>query len=277
MKKYLITGGTGYLGMELIARLVGEGKTDLVVVARNEGKLMDLKERFPTIEIIAGDIADEWIVKRAMRGVAGVYHCSAFKHVGMAETQSFECIHSNIGGSVGVLRESLITRPEFVIGISTDKVAQVSGIYGATKLCMEALFREAERVNPDTKYRIVRYGNIIKSTGSLLTKWEEKMRTGQEITITDSSMTRFFWTVGQAVEAIYECLEKATSAKPWISKMKGISLGNVLKACQSVWGTGSRVTAIGIQPGENMHETIDGIIYSNEVEQYSVEEFAELL
>jgi FlaA1/EpsC-like NDP-sugar epimerase len=275
--RYLITGGTGCLGRALIKRLVSQGFTNLVVVARNEGNLIALREEYPTVEIITGDISDSWVVVKAMKNVAGVFHAAAFKHVGMAEEQSFQCIQSNVVGSMKLLAESFLTVPDFVLGISTDKVAQVSGIYGATKLCMEALFREAHYMNPGTKYRTVRYGNIIKSTGSFLTKWEDKMKRGEAIFITDPDMTRFFWSVDEAVDAIFDCLLNAPDASPWISRMKGIRLGEALKACQKVWGSASPVHTIGRQPGENMHETIDGKVYSNEVEQFTVEEFAALL
>lgn len=276
-KKYLITGGAGFLGQSLIDRLWKQNIRNLRVVGRNEGALMKLQERFHSVEIVPGDIADAWIAKKAMQGVAGVFHAAAFKHVGLAEEQSFQCVSSNVIGSLNILRESYQTRPDFVIGISTDKVAQVSGIYGATKLCMEALFREAESVNHATKYRIVRYGNIIKSTGSFLTKWEDKMRKGKEIIITDPEMTRFFWSVEEAVDAVFECLEKSPNATPWISKMKAISLRDALAACQKAWGSSSPIKMVGRQPGENLHETIDGKTFSNEVEQFSVEEFAKFL
>jgi len=263
--RYAITGGTGCLGRALIKRLTLEGYMNLTVLARNEGSLIALKERYPNISIITGDISDPWAVTKAMQGIDGVFHGAAFKHVGMAEQQPWQCIQSNVIGSMNIVEESLQTHPDFVIGISTDKVAQVSGIYGATKLCMEALLREAESINGATAYRTVRYGNIIKSTGSFLTKWEDRMRKGEEITLTDPDMTRFFWSVDEAVEAIFDCLKNAPDSKPWISKMKGIRLGDALKACQKVWGDTSPVKVIGRK------------VFSNEVEQFTIDEFASFL
>jgi len=277
--KYLILGGSGFLGTLLVERLY-EGN-ELTVVARNEGKLIALKEQFPNIKIIAGDIADTWTVASAFLDKPdGCFLLSAFKHVGMAEKEVMQCVKSNVIGTLKVLRASMEYKPEFVILTSTDKAAQVAGVYGATKLIDEKLFEEAERLNPDTKYRVVRYGNVIKSTGSFLTKWEPKIKAGEEIILTDPTSTRFFWSREEAVKLIFDCLEKAPDAKPWIPKMKAISIGKALKACMNKWavkGKESPIRVIGLQEGENLHETMGGGVFSNEVDQYTVEEFEKFL
>ena len=83
---------------------------------------------------MTGDISDKFEVKQAMAGIDGVFHLAASKHVGLAEKQVRECIKTNTIGSMNILEESLETLPEFVLSISTDKAAQVAGVYGATKL-----------------------------------------------------------------------------------------------------------------------------------------------
>ncbi len=272
--KYLILGGTGFLGEKLVERLKDE---DVTVVARNEGKLIALKEKFPNINIIPGDIADSWTVASAFSTKPdGCFVLSAFKHVGMAEKEVMQCVKSNVVGTLKVLRASMEHKPKFVIITSTDKAAQVAGVYGATKLIDEKLFEEAERLNPDTKYRVVRYGNVIKSTGSFLTKWEDKMKNGEEVILTDPTATRFFWSRDEAVDLIFQCLEKSPDSKPWVPKMKAISMGKALEACQNKWGE-CPVKIIGLQEGENLHETMGGGVFSNEVEQYTVEEFEKFL
>lgn len=273
--KYLIFGGTGFLGEKLVERLKNE---DVTVVARNEGKLIALREKFPNINIIPGDISDSWTVASAfLTKPDGVFLLSAFKHVGMAEKEVMQCVKSNVVGTLKVLESSLHFKPKFVVLTSTDKAAQVAGVYGATKLIDEKLFEEAERLNPETKYRVVRYGNVIKSTGSFLTKWEDKMKKGEEIILTDPNATRFFWSREEAVNLIFECLEKAEDARPWTPSMKAISMGDALKACQNKWGDKSPVKIIGLQEGENLHETMGGGVFSNQVEQYTVADFEKFL
>jgi UDP-N-acetylglucosamine 4,6-dehydratase/5-epimerase len=268
----LVTGGSGYLGEALIPKL--EGK--IRVVARNEGKLVALKQKFPDIEIFTGDIADMWTVKRVMRGVDKVYHLAAMKSVDIAERQPFECIQTNINGTLNLLTESLNTKPELFLMISTDKAAQVTGVYGATKFLGERLMKEAEMANPFTRYRIVRYGNVLYSTGSVLCKWRDAMIKGDGVKITKPEMTRFFWTKDQAVDLIFDCIGNAEDATPYVPEMKSMRMGDLLEAMMKKYGK-VKCEVIGNRGGENLHETIDGKVFSNEVEQFSIDEIKELI
>ena len=170
---------------------------------------------------------------------------------------------------------------EFVIGISTDKAAQVAGVYGASKLLMERLFKQFEQLNPNTDYRIVRYGNVLYSTGSVLCKWRDLISEGKDLIVTEPEATRFFWTVDQAIDLIYNCLENCADSTPYVPTMKGMSIGNLLEALIQKYapaGSKPNVKVIGLQPGENKHEKIlENGPYSNEVEQYTIEEIKDLI
>lgn len=266
--KQIVFGASGFLGTELVSMLEG----DVLAVARNEGNLIALKERFPNIEIMTGDIAESWVVKKAMQGADEVYLLSAMKHVGMAEIDTHSCIKTNVIGAMNVIEESIVTRPKVLMFISTDKAAQPSGVYGCSKKICERLMAEAERINLDTKYRIVRYGNVWGSTGSMITKWKPKMQRGEEIILTDPEASRFFWTVEEAVDLIFECIEKAVDSTPFVPKMKAVKMGTVVEACQEVYGK-CPVKIIGLQPGENKVETTDGVTFSDQCEQFTKEEF----
>jgi UDP-N-acetylglucosamine 4,6-dehydratase/UDP-glucose 4-epimerase len=279
-KLYLITGGSGFLGVPLCERVLNLGGK-VRVLARDEGKLVELKQKYPEIETLTGDISDRFEVKQAMKDVDGVFHLAASKHVGIAEKQVRECVKSNTIGSLHILDESLETKPDFVLGVSTDKAAQVAGVYGATKLLMERLFGQFERLNDSTKYRIVRYGNVLYSTGSVLCKWKDLLKEGKEVIITDSEATRFFWTVNQAVDLIFDCLETADNYEPHITKMKSMEMGDLLKAMAKKYlpeGSELRVKSIGLQPGENKHEIITSEgLDSSKSERFSVDEIMELI
>jgi len=281
-KKYLITGGAGFLGGELIERILQQGG-EVITVSRNEGKLIELKSKYKDskLEIHTGDICDEFTLPRLMRGITGVFHLAAFKHVGLAETQGRECIKSNVIGSMNVLEQAVKNDVEFVIGISTDKAAQVSGTYGATKYLMERMFTQFEQDYPQTKFRIVRYGNVLYSTGSVLCIWKDKLQNGEEIIVTDPEATRYFWTLNQAVDLIFDCMENATTSHFHFPSMKSMSMGNLLDAMAEKYlpeGQELKVKTIGLQIGENLHEKIseDGL-YSNEAEQFTIEEIKELI
>lgn len=267
----LITGATGFLGKALIKKLYGTDK--IRVISRNEGKLIELKEQYPKIEIITGDIADPVMAEIATKGVNKIYHLAAFKHVGLAETIPYECINSNMIGTLNLLKNF---RGELFVAISTDKAAQVVGVYGATKFLMERLIQQFEELRPYTKYRVVRYGNVLYSTGSVLCKWKDAMQKGLRIKITDPNATRFFWTIDQAIEHIFECIDKAPDSKPYIPEMKAMSIGKLMEAMMDKYGK-VPIKVIGLGQGENKHETMNGKLYSNQVEQYTVEEIKELI
>ena len=274
--KYVIFGVTGFLGERLAEFLLKKG-LHVVGVARNEGKLVALKEQFPKLEIITGDIADKWIVKKAMKDAYGVFLLSGYKHVGLAEQDVFQCVHTNVTGVVNVLEESMETLPEFVVFTSTDKAAQIAGVYGSTKKIGEKLFEEAEGMNQKTKYRVVRYGNVWASTSSFITKWIPKMRKGEEIILTDSEATRFFWKRDDAINLILQCLAESKDALPWVPEMKSMRMGDIVTACHEIFGD-FPVKEIGLQKGENKHETMGVVdnngklVYSNDCEFYTIEE-----
>lgn len=272
--RIVIFGASGYLGTALVDRLVSIGKKNIVAVARNESQLVSLKEKYSCIEIIVGDIADRWIVKKAMRDADECYLLSALKHVGLAEIEVKSCINTNIIGAMNVIDESLITKPDLLMFVSTDKASQPMGVYGCSKKIGEKLVEEAERINLYTKYFSVRYGNVWNSAGSIATKWKPKMMRGEEVILTDPEASRFFFTVSEAVDLIFECIETQNSSKPFVAKMKAVKMQIVLEACIETWGI-CPVKTIGLQPGENKVETMDGVTFSDQVEQFTKQEFKE--
>ncbi len=275
--KTLIMGGSGFLGQALVERLISMGRKNITSMSRNEGEAVKLKQKFPQVQIIIGDICNPWDVKRAMHSADEVYLLSAMKHVGLAEAQVQACVNTNILGTMNVINESLITMPKVLVFISSDKAAQPNGVYGCLKKIGEKLLDEAEKNNPYTKYRVVRYGNVLFSTGSVLCKWKEKMLAGQEVTVTDQESTRFYWPVSDAVDLIFTCVDLAVDSHPFITGMKSMRLGDLLSAMMRKYGT-VPIKTIGLQPGENMHEVIaEGIPDSYNSERYTQEEILKLI
>jgi len=280
-KLALVTGGTGFLGKILIERLIHDGYR-IRVVARNEGKLMELKTQFNNIEIIPGDISNRLTALQACKDVHCIFHLAAFKHVRMAEDYAIECINTNVIGTINILEESM-NNPllEFVIGISTDKVAKVNGTYGASKYLMESVFKQFEVINPKVQYRLVRYGNVLYSTGSVLCIWKEKLQKGEEVIVTDKSATRFYWQIDEAIELIFNCLKNSVNCQPYLPEMKSMYLGDILTAMSRKYllsGAELKVKEIGLQIGENMHEALimNGPT-SEYAEKYTVDEIYELI
>lgn len=278
-KLYLVTGGGGFLGKPLVNDIL-EKSGRVRVIGRDEGTLVSLKEHHPSIEIYPGDVSDKFDVQQAMKDVAGVFHLAASKHIGLAEKFVRETIKTNTIGSLNIYEQSLYQDLDFILAISTDKAAQVSGVYGATKMLMERLSKQFQELNPNCEYRMVRYGNVLYSTGSVLCKWKDLIEQGKEVIVTEPKATRFFWTVEQALDLIYDCMEKSVDTTPYCPNMKSMSVGNLLTAMVEKYSNGVDIPIkiIGLQDGENLHEKVlDDGPYSNEVEEFTIEEIKELI
>jgi UDP-N-acetylglucosamine 4,6-dehydratase len=277
----LITGGSGFLGTKLIEQLLLLNYK-VRIVARNESNLLMVQNKYKEIEIIPGDICNEVTAIQACKGVNCIFHLAAFKHVRLAETYASECINTNVVGTMNILKQTLNnSNIEFIIGISTDKVAKVNGTYGASKYLMESLFKQYEQINKNVKYRLVRYGNVLYSSGSVLPIWRDKLLKGEEITITDKRITRFYWTIDEAIDLIFNCLNNANSCEPYLPTMKSMFLGDLLDAMVKKYlppGKELIIKEIGIQPGENFHEYLltDGFS-SNDVEKYTIDEIYKMI
>lgn len=278
-KQILITGGSGFLAQALVSRILSTSRPGLItLVGRDESKLMETQSKFTPIvtKIMAGDIANRGFVDRIMRQKEQVFHLAGFKYLPLAEEQSQECIETNVMGSKNILDASMYTNPEFVIGISTDKAYNPSSCYGMTKRLMEYLFAQYERDKGDlrTQYRIARYGNVLGSTGSVIPVWRRAIEKGEPIKITDPDMTRFYFTVEDAVDTIFQCLEQQTDAAPYIPKMKAVRLGDLADALA---GSDYPKEIIGNRGNEKMNEGMADGNTSDVAEKYTIDEIKSVI
>lgn len=268
--KYLITGGTGTIGRGLVTKLLHDGFTGLSILARNEGKIIEMED-YP-IKVITGDIADPCVCDRACLGIDGIIHLAAFKHVRLAEDNVYACVKTNITGLVNMLNQTVKHKPKFFLFATTDKALNIKGVYSATKYLGEKLVQEYAKFNPATEYKTVRFGNVGNSTGSFLDKWQHVRLTGDKIVLMDPKATRFLSTVEEAVEEIKDCIGIGKHIK---RKIKAISIGKALEAFHDKYGKGP-VKVVGLQKCENLHEKLGKNLVSNKVKQYTKEEFTEL-
>jgi UDP-N-acetylglucosamine 4,6-dehydratase/UDP-glucose 4-epimerase len=205
---------------------------------------------------------------------------AAFKYVGLAEKQPRECIYSNIVGTLNILNIAVEQKLEFVVATSTSASVQSSTVYGTTKMLMEKLFNQYQVENPNQKFRIVRLGNILYSTGSVSYKWREAINKGEDIIISNGESTRFFMSINEAVDSIFNCIDTMDSS-PYISTIKSMSLDNLLAAMiikHSPKNSSINIVTSVLREGENTHEKLNEAgPYSNEVEQYTVEEILEII
>ena len=281
-KTYVVTGGYGFLGSSLIADIIARGGI-VRTIGKNVDKLNELKNLYGnSIEIFVGDIKNvEDVVPLITKEVNGVFHIAAFKYVGEAEKRVIECINSNIIGTMNILEISARCGVGFVMGVTGAAAVRVSGTYGATKMLTEKLSFHYQKEYPSTKFRILRYGNILYSTGSVLCKWKDSIIRGETITITDGGATRFFSTIDEAVQLIYDCIEKSVDFKPYVPQLKAISIDALLMAMLLKYkpiDIEVKINKIGMQIGENKHERVNETgADSSECEKFTLEEILKII
>jgi UDP-N-acetylglucosamine 4,6-dehydratase/5-epimerase len=279
LKKVAVTGATGYIAESLIRRLLAEGYK-INAIARNESKLVSLKEKFWQLSIFPCPVEDYCLMKKAVQGCEGIFHLASQKDVLLSSEHTLKTVQTNITGTMNVLRLSLEnTEIRYVLTISSDKAVKVSSVYGATKFLVENLFREYEQINPaNCKYRVLRIGNVMYSTSSVLPRWKKALLNNEEIVLTEPKATRFFWTRDEVADQVFECLEKAPDASPYLPAMKSITMGELLDVMISKYGNGkNNIKITGLQPGENLHEFIARDKSSFDAERWTKEELYKIL
>ena len=199
-RSILITGGTGSLGNELISVLLRCSKPRrILILSRDEYKQYLLAEKFKNhaqvLRFFLGDVRDKDRLKRAFEGVDFVIHAAALKQVPSAEYNPFEFVKTNVMGAQNVIDAAIDTGVKRVVALSTDKAANPSNLYGATKLCSDRLFVAGNSYSGsrETRLSIVRYGNVVGSRGSVIPFFLERRKTGV-LPITHPEMTRFWIT-----------------------------------------------------------------------------------
>lgn len=278
---YCVTGGGGFIANHIIEKII---KKDAFVrtIGTNSNGLSLLKDKYDDkIEIINGNIKDlHKVTQLICDNVVGLFHLSAFKYVGLAEKQPRECIYSNIVGTLNILNVSVEKKIEFIVATSTAASVQSSTVYGTTKMLMEKLFNQYQTESPNQKFRIVRLGNILYSTGSVSYKWREAINKGEDIIISNGESTRFFMSIDNAIDSIFNCVDTVASS-PYIPIIKSMSLNNLLSAMlikHAPKNSDINIVTSVLREGENTHEKLnESGPYSNEVEQYTIEEILEII
>ena len=260
-KKFLITGGTGSLGIALTKRLLDLGAETIRILSRNESKQLIMESEIASdrVRFLIGDVRDLPRLEKALQGVDIVFHAAALKHVPVVEYNPFEAIKTNILGTQNIIDACLKENVETVIGVGTDKAVSPLSTYGATKLLMEKLFTTAQNYIDKKRYRTnflaLRYGNVLGSSGSVIPKFIQQIKSKEKITITNLNMTRFSLTMDEALDFILESINLGKGSEVFIPKLKAYSI-EVLKESlfELLENTGERI--ISSRPGEKMHEIL---------------------
>ncbi len=221
-KVILITGGAGSIGSSLTKFLLDYPVNSIRVFDNNEHALFKLSHSLndSRVKPLLGDILDKDRIDIAVLGSDIIIHTAALKNIEITEYNPIETIDVNVNGTINLIKSIIKNKPQIFINISTDKVAESSTLYGATKQLGERLTNWAGPHIHTTKFATVRLGNIIETRGNVFEVWNEQSKKNLPLTITDPKMKRYFFHMHEAVDFILQCMLQVNKGEIFVPKMK---------------------------------------------------------
>ena len=256
-KSLLVTGGTGSFGQKFVDHVLKAAPDldRLIVFSRDELKQHDMamRVRDPRVRFFIGDVRDLERLQRAFNAVDIVVHAAALKQVPACEYNPLEAVKTNVLGGANVINAAIDRGVKRVLALSTDKAVSPVNLYGATKLCAEKLFVQANSYSRygEPKFACVRYGNVVGSRGSVIPVFVAQ-KAGGTITVTDRRMTRFWLTLDHGVRFVWSCLAAMHGGEVFVPKIPSMSIVDLAKAL----APGCEIEVTGIRPGEKLHESL---------------------
>jgi len=268
-KSILITGGTGSFGNAFIPMTLEKfNPKQIVIYSRDEMKQWEMAQKFegdPRVKFVIGDVRDKEHLSRTLNGIDYVVHAAATKIVPTAEYNPFECVKTNINGATNLIDACIDRGVKGVVALSTDKASNPINLYGATKLASDKLFvaGNAYASNHETRFSVVRYGNVMGSRGSVIPFFIKLKKSG-ELPITDPNMTRFMISLEEGVELVWHAFNDMQGGEIYVKKIPSM---NILDIASAVSKEASH-RIIGIRPGEKIHEQMIGLEDADHTYEY---------
>lgn len=257
-KTILVTGGTGSFGKLFVKTALARTKARKVIVfSRDECKQYEMQMHYAghehenRVRFFIGDVRDYERLYRAFDGVDYVVHAAALKQVPAAEYNPFEAVKTNIHGAQNVIEAAINQGVKRIIALSTDKASSPINLYGATKLVSDKLFVSGNFYAgaKDTRFSVVRYGNVVGSRGSVVPFFKARAAMGV-LPITDERMTRFWITLPQGVQFVMDSFERMKGGEIFVPKISSMRITDLAKAM----APSAELKVVGIRPGEKLHE-----------------------
>ena len=265
-KTLLITGGTGSFGNAVLNRFLDTDIGEIRIFSRDEKKQDDMRHEYQVkypeasnkIKFYIGDVRDLQSVKNAMYGVDYIFHAAALKQVPSCEFFPIEAVKTNVLGTENVLTAAIEAGVKKVICLSTDKAAYPVNAMGTSKAMMEkVIVAKSRTVSPEkTSICCTRYGNVMCSRGSVIPLWIEQIKSGNPITVTEPSMTRFIMSLEEAVELVVFAFQNAESGDIMVQKAPACTIEVQAQAVKELFHSDDEIKVIGIRHGEKMYETL---------------------
>lgn len=263
-KTLLITGGTGSFGNAVLRRFLDSDAVQIRVFSRDELKQDEMRhfyeanypEQCEKIRYYIGNVKDMDSVRNAMHGVDYIFHAAALKQVPSCEFFPIEAVKTNIVGTENVLTAAIEEGVQSVICLSTDKAAYPVNAMGISKAMMEKVIVAKSRTTRHTKICCTRYGNVMYSRGSVLPLWIRQIKAGEQLTLTDPSMTRFIMSLDEAVDLVLFAFENGKSGDILVEKAAATTIDVLSKALMRLFDYEKEIKEIGIRHGEKTYETL---------------------
>lgn len=270
----MVTGAGGSIGSELCRQIAAAGPALLILIEFSEHNLFEITTYFaenyagipikPRIADIRDRIRMDNLVRDERPSI--IFHAAALKHVPMAEGNPLEAIKTNLIATVDLTEAALRHGVDMFVLVSTDKAVNPTSVMGATKRGAELFCQSMDADSVTTKFRVVRFGNVLGSAGSVVPHFQKQIASGGPVTVTDPEMTRYFMTVSEAVQLVLRAATHQIENPKLKSCVFILDMGQPVKivdlAKRLIQLAGFQpeieipITFTGLRPGEKLYEEL---------------------
>ena len=268
-KSILVTGAGGSIGSELCRQLARFGPQKLVLFEQSEFALYTLEQWFsvhmPDIALVslAGDVKDMARLAEVFEahGPQVVFHAAAYKHVPLMEIgNAWQAVRNNVLGTMLVAECASRFGAERFVLISTDKAVNPTNVMGATKRLAEMVCEALQRQEGATQFEMVRFGNVLGSTGSVIPKFQEQIARGGPVTVTHPEITRYFMSIPEAAQLVLQAAAMGQGGEIFVLDMgepvKIVDLAHKMIHLSGYSDSEIRIEFTGLRPGEKLYEEL---------------------
>lgn len=259
-KILMITGGTGSFGNTVLKRFLDTNVKEIRVFSRDEKKQEDMRIALGNdkVKFYIGDVRDYASVSQAMVGVDYIFHAAALKQVPSCEFYPMEAVKTNVIGTENVLNAAIANNVSRVVVLSTDKAVYPINAMGISKAMAEKLVVAKSRIIPETGPVIcsTRYGNVMASRGSVIPLFVKQLKDGDELTVTDPSMTRFLMSLDDSVDLVLHAFEHAEQGDIFVQKAPASTVADLAQALKELFSGDNAIKVIGTRHGEKLYESL---------------------
>ena len=278
-KRVLVTGAGGSIGSELCRQILASNPSRLVLLELAETALYKVERKLrrqarqsgSDCEIVPllGSAHHGERVREVMNtfDIQTVYHAAAYKHVPIVEQNLFEGIHNNVFGTLHCVQAAIDTGVESFVLISTDKAVNPSSVMGATKRLAELVLQAYQSKEHNTRLCMVRFGNVLESSGSVVPLFKEQIRSGGPVTVTHRDIIRYFMTIPEAAQLVIQAGAMAKGGDVFVLDMgKPVKIADLARRMINLMGLTVRDDAhpegdieiqyTGLRPAEKLYEEL---------------------